>query len=90
MARGICDFVIFSSFYCISTTSFTLPNKKILSKQIEHEDNAQYSRFEGKKNTKRSMILIGVALCLIAIPIASIQTHLIGILDSLALKQQWL
>ncbi len=32
------------------------------------------------------MILIGVALCLIAIPIASIQTHLIGILDSFGIE----
>jgi hypothetical protein len=76
----------FHLFIAFPLHLFTLPNKKILSKQIEHEDNAQYSRFEGKKNTKRSMILIGVALCLIAIPIASIQTHLIGILDSFGIE----
>lgn len=77
---------LFHLFIAFPLHLFTLPNKKLSNKQIQNEDNSQYSRFEGKKNTKKSMILIGIALCLIAIPIASIQTHLIGIFGSFGIE----
>jgi MFS family permease len=77
---------LFHLFIAFPLHLFTLPNRELSNKQIQHEDNSLYSRFEGKKNTKKSMILIGIALCLIAIPIASIQTHLIGLLDTFGIE----
>lgn len=77
---------LFHLFIAFPVHLFTLPNNKLKNKQVQHEDNAIYNRFERKKRSKKSMVLIGIALCAIAIPIASIQTHLIGILDSFGVE----
>ena len=77
---------LFHLFIAFPIHLFTLPNNKLKNKQVQHEDNAIYNRFERKKRSKKSMILIGIALCTIAIPIASIQTHLIGILGSFGVE----
>ena len=77
---------LFHLFIAFPLHLFTLPNKKLANKQIQHEDNALYNRFERKKHTKKSMVLIAIALCCIAVVITSIQTHLIGIMDSFGIE----
>lgn len=64
---------------------FTIP-KTTLIEQTTKEQQQSYEGFEEKKKRKKSILLVGVALCSIAIPIAVVQTHLIGLLGSFGVE----
>ncbi len=76
---------LFHLFIALPLHLFTLKNR-VLNSDIKEYINSKAVLQLTKKQREKAMILLTITFCLISIPIAAIQLHLVGILQSFGIE----